>query len=56
MDTKPYTDKSTYNFESDVNLQFLERLAKAEPCEDVDLARKKCRKIKWPGQSLGVEK
>jgi len=32
---------------TDKNLEFLERLAKATPCEDVDLAREKCPKIKW---------
>jgi len=35
---------------TDPNLEFLERLAKAIPCEDEDLARKKCPKIKWSRQ------
>jgi len=34
----------------DPNLEFLERLAKATPTKDEDLARKKCPKIEWPKQ------
>jgi len=47
-----FTPKIIGKIESitDKNLEFLERLAKATPVEDEDLARKKCPKIKWGRQ------